>query len=143
MTCGFPEYFIQAIRPDGSGNVTDTHVAWQREGKKDCSYVPSPITAGPYFLIVSDRGLASCLEAKTGDILWQKDFRDKHSASLLYAGGLVYFLSDKGVMTVVRPGPEYDQVAQNTLGERTFASPSVSEGRMLLRGEKHLYCITR
>ena len=143
MTCGFPERYMQAIDPDGTGNVTDTHVVWQRKNRTDCSYVPSPIAFGAYFLVVSDRGVASCLDAKTGKVLWQEQFPEKHSASLTSAGGLVYFLSDSGVMTIVRPGPKYDVVSTNELGEETYASPAISQGRMLIRGLDHLYCIKR
>jgi hypothetical protein len=139
MTCGYPEHYIQAIRPDGHGNVTDTHVLWQKD--RDCSYVPSPIVFGPYFLIVSDPGIATCFEAKTGKSLWRKKLGRHYSASLVSADGLVYFLSDKGIMTVVRPGPELDIVARNELGENTYASPAISNGQIFIRAEKHLYCI--
>ncbi len=139
LTCGFPERYMQGIDPTGTGNVTKTHVRWQRT--RDCSYVPSPIAFGPYFLVVSDRGVASCLQAKTGELVWRERLGGGHSASLISANGLVYFLADKGVMTVVRPGPTFTAVARNELGERAFASPAVSNGRIYLRGEKHLYCI--
>ncbi len=139
MTSGFPDLFMQAIRPDGRGNVTDTHVVWQKD--RDCSYVPSPIAAGPYFLVVSDSGVATCLKAKTGESLWRQRLEGKHSPSLLIANGLVYFLSDKGVMTVVKPGPQFEVVTRNELGEETRASPAISNGRMFLRGVKNLYCI--
>ena len=139
MTCGFPKRFMQAIRPDGSGNVTKTHVAWQTT--KGCSYVPSPVAVGPYFLVVADNGVASCFVAKTGERLWMERLPGGHSASLLTANGLVYFLSDGGVMTVVKPGPTFQVVAENVVGENTFASPIVSNGRLYLRGEKHLFCI--
>jgi outer membrane protein assembly factor BamB len=139
MTCGFPDLFMQGIRPDGRGNVTDTHVVWQKD--RDCSYVPSPVAAGPYFLVVSDSGVASCLKAKTGETLWRQRLEGKHSPSLVVAAGLVYFLSDRGVMTVVRPGPQYEVVVRNELGEKTRASPAISNGRMFLRGVENLYCI--
>jgi len=141
MTCGFPDRFMQAIRPTGTGNVTRTHVLWQKE--KDCSYVPSPIAAGPYFLLVADTGAATCLEATTGKVLWRERLGPHYSASLVSANGLVYFLSDKGVMTVVRPGAQLDIVARNELGEQTYASPAISNGRLFLRGTTHLYCIGR
>ena len=139
MTCGFPDLFMQGIRPDGRGNVTDTHVVWQKD--RDCSYVPSPVAAGPYFLVVSDSGVASCLKAKTGETLWRQRLEGKHSPSLVVAAGLVYFLSDRGVMTVVKPGPQYEVVVRNELGEKTRASPAISNGRMFLRGVENLYCI--
>ena len=140
MTCGFPKHFLQAIRPDGRGNVTDTHVLWQKD--RDCSYVPSPIAFGPYFLVVADNGVATCFEAKTGKSCWRERLGPHYSASLVSANGLVYFLSDKGVMTVVKPGAELEVVARNKLGKNTYASPAISNGQMFLRGAKHLYCIS-
>jgi len=140
MTCGFPDRFIQAIRPDGRGNVTDTHVLWQKD--RDCSYVPSPIAFGPYFLVVADNGVATCFEAKTGKSCWRERLGPHYSASLVSANGLVYFLSDKGVMTVVKPGAELEIVARNKLGQNTYASPAISDSQMFLRGAKHLYCIS-
>lgn len=139
MTCGYPDRFMQAIRPTGTGNVTDTHVLWQKD--QDCSYVPSPIAVGSYFLLTADNGVATCLEAKTGTILWRQRLGPHYSASLVTANGLVYFLSDKGVMTIVKPGPELAVVARNELGEETYASPAISGGRIFLRGTAHLYCI--
>jgi outer membrane protein assembly factor BamB len=140
MTCGFPDRFIQAIRPDGRGNVTHTHVLWQMD--RDCSYVPSPIAFGPYFLVVADNGVATCFEAKTEKSCWRERLGTHYSASLVSANGLVYFLSDKGVMTVVKPGEELDIVTRNELGENTYASPAISDGQIFLRGAKHLYCIS-
>ena len=140
MTCGFPNRFIQAIRPDGRGNVTDTHVLWQKD--RDCSYVPSPIALGPYFLVVADNGVATCFEAKNGKRCWRERLGPHYSASLVSANGLVYFLSDKGVMTVVKPGEELNIVARNELGQNTYASPAISDSQMFLRGAKHLYCIS-
>lgn len=139
MTCGFPDHYIQLIRPDGRGNVTNTHVVFQTD--RDCSYVPSPIAYGPYFLVVSDGGVATCLDGKTGRSIWRQRLEGRHSASLTSANGLVYFLSDKGVMTVVKPGPKFELVARNELVEETNASPAISKGNMYLRGDKHLYCI--
>ena len=139
MTCGFPDHFMQAIRPDGQGNVTNTHVVWQKD--RDCSYVPSPISVGPYFLLTSDTGIATCLEAQTGESLWRERLGPHFSASPVTANGLVYFLSDKGVMTVIKPGPAFEVVARNELGEATYASPAISKGCLFLRSESHLYCI--
>ncbi|MDH3582903.1 MAG: PQQ-binding-like beta-propeller repeat protein [Phycisphaerae bacterium] len=139
MTAGFPERHMMAIRPDGHGNVTKTHVAWHT--RSGCSYVPSPIAAGPYFLVVDDRGKASCFKAATGDRLWYEKLGGRHSASLVSANGLVYFLADDGVMTVVRPGPKLNVIARNELGEACNASPAITQGQMLIRGDRHLFCI--
>ena len=141
ITGGFPTFHILAIRPDGRGNVTKTHVAWHTT--KACAYVPSPIIAGEgkYFLVVSDGGIASCFEAASGKRYWMERTGTHYSASAVAAGGLVYFLSDAGVTTVVRPGPKLDVVAQNRLGEECRASPAASQGCLFLRGEQNLYCI--
>jgi outer membrane protein assembly factor BamB len=140
LTAGYPERHILAIRPDGSGNVTNTHVAWRT--KKGAAYVPSPISAGDYFLLTSDSGVAHCYEAATGKLAWQERLGDQH-ASPVSANGLVYFVNDDGVTHVVRPGPAYDLVARNEIGERTFASPAVSDGDLFIRGERSLFCIGR
>jgi outer membrane protein assembly factor BamB len=139
MTCGFPERHILAIKPGGSGNVTDSHIAWRT--KENASYVPSPVICGEYFVLVADDGIASCFRAADGERLWRQRLGQGHSASLLTAGGLVYFTSDRGKTTVVRPGPEFDEVAVNELKEDSFASPAVSGGKLFIRTVGHLYCI--
>jgi outer membrane protein assembly factor BamB len=138
ITGGFPEHHILAIRPTGSGNVTQTHIVWRTT--QGAAYVPSPIIAGGCFLIISDSGVAHCFEAATGELLWKQRFGEQH-ASLVSAGGFVYCLNDKGVTHIVKPGPTFQQIAQNDIGERCFASPAISHGQIFLRGENHLYCI--
>lgn len=139
LTAGFPEHHILAIRPDGRGDVTDTHVVWRTT--KGCSYVPSPIVCGDYFLVAADNGVASCFQPDTGERLWMERLGVHYSASLVAAGGLVYFLADDGELKVVRPGLQLEVVAVNPLGESCYASPAISNGRMYLRGEKHLFCL--
>jgi len=139
MTCGFPDKHILAIRPDGEGNVTSTHIAWRT--KENCSYVPSPIVVGDYFLIVADNGIASCYLADSGEMQWKERLGRRYSASLVSAGGLAYFLSDDGLCNVIKPGKEFTEVAKNELGEATYASPAISHGKIYMRGEKHLYAI--
>lgn len=139
MTAGFPEHHILAIRPDGKGNVTDTHIVWRTT--KNTSYVPSPVAIGPYFLVVDDGGIASCFVAKTGERLWNERLPRRHSASVIAANGLGYFLSDQGIMSVVRPGKEFELIAQSKLGEQCNASPAIYDGKIYLRGDEHLFCI--
>lgn len=139
MTCGFPDHHMLAIRPDGQGNVTETHVAWRTT--ENCSYVPSPIAVGDYFLVVSDEGIASCFEAKSGKRTWKQRLGPHYSASLVAAAHAAWFLSDEGVMTIVKPGPRFEAIAKNALDEACYASPAISQGHVYLRAEKHLYCI--
>jgi hypothetical protein len=139
VTCGFPERHLVAIRPDGSGNVTDTHVEWHEQ--KGAAYVPSPVALDDYFVVVNDAGIANCFIAKTGERLWTERIGPRYESSLITAGGLVYITSYEGETTVVRPGPEYDEVARNELGEYCSSSAAVSGGRIYLRTEQHLWAI--
>jgi outer membrane protein assembly factor BamB len=143
LTTGFPEYHLMGIRPDGEGNVTDTHVAWHHKqlDAKEASYVPSPIAHGPYFFVVADTGHCYCYEAKTGKKRWAKKLGRRHSASPVSAGGLLYFPSDEGDTYVVKAGPEFELVAKNPLGEECYGSPAVSRGEIFLRTVNHLWCI--
>jgi len=139
VTGGYPTLHIIGIRPDGAGNVTDSHVTWHV--RKNASYVPSPIACGKYFFLVSDKGHASCLEAKTGKYMWTQRLGRHHSASPVLAEGRLYFVDDDGTTHVLNAAPKFERIAVNELGEKCFASPAISGGRIYLRAERHLYCI--
>jgi outer membrane protein assembly factor BamB len=137
----WPNRVLVAIKPDGQGNVTTTKVAWKTS--EGAPYVPSPIAVGDWFFTSSYAGKAAyCFEAATGKVLW-KEPMGLHHASPVSANGLVYFLNDEGVMHVVKAGPKFELVARNELGEKTYASPALSEGQLFLRSFKSLYCIAR
>lgn len=138
ITGGFPEHHILAIRPDGSGNVTDSHIVWRT--KEGAAYVPSPIIAGEYLFIIADSGIAHCFNAANGELKWKQRFGEQH-ASLLQAEDRVYFLNDRGVMNVIKVGPTIELLARNEIGEKCFATPAISQGRIFIRGETHLFCV--
>jgi outer membrane protein assembly factor BamB len=140
VTGGFPKHFLIGIRPDGSGDVTTTHELWR--DTKGVSYVPSPLALGPRFYVVSDGGMASALEAKTGRRLWMERLGRHHSASPVAAGGLLYFPDDAGVTHVLKAGDRFEAVARNDLKEECYASPALSRGRIYLRTLKHLWCLS-
>ena len=139
LTAGFPEYHILAVKPGGSGHIGDESIVWRTT--KGCSYVPSPILCGEHFVIAADTGVGSCYHAKSGKQLWMERLGKHYSASLVTAGGLVYFLADDGITKVIRPGEKLDIVAENELGEYCYASPAISQGQLFIRGEKHLFCV--
>jgi outer membrane protein assembly factor BamB len=139
MACGFPTYHVMGIRPDGKGDVTDSHVAWHETNAK--CYVPSPVVVGGFLLVADDRGTVNCFAAESGDRLWQERLGTHYSTSLVTAGGLVYLIADDGMTKVIRPGPKLEVVAENPLGDFCYASPAIANGRILIRGEKHLYCL--
>jgi hypothetical protein len=128
---------LLAIRPDGSGDVTATHVAWRT--RKAVPHAPSPLLVVDDLYLVSDRGVASCLDAKTGREHWQGRLAGAYSASPLYADGKVYFQSEDGVGTVARAGHAFDVLARNPLNERTLASYAASGGALFVRTEHNLY----
>ena len=138
VTGGYPEHHIIAIKPDGEGNVTKSKIIWRTN--RGVAYVPSPISVGDFFFVVSDSGIAHCFDAATGKIHWNERMGEHH-ASLVAANNLVYFLNDNGVMHVVPAAEEFAPVARNEIGERTFASPAISNGQIFIRGDKHLFCI--
>lgn len=138
MTGGFPEHHLLAIKPDGSGNVTSTHIVWRTN--KGVSYVPSPIIEGSHLLNVSDSGVAHCFDAKSGEIEWEERMREHH-ASLSSAEGRVYFINDFGVMRVVQPEKSYKLLAESELKEKVFATPALSEGQIFIRSDKSLICL--
>jgi outer membrane protein assembly factor BamB len=142
LTCGFPERHLMVIRPDGNGDVTNTHVVWRQKGVP-AGYVPSPIAHGDYLFVVSDEAQAGCFEARTGKQMWLHRLGTHHSASPVSAGDYLYFPADDGSTYVLRAGPKFEIVAQNDLGEECSASPAISHGQLFLRTLNNLYCIGR
>jgi hypothetical protein len=139
VTGGFPQLHMLGVDPRGRGNVTRTHIRWRTH--KGVSYVPSPVAHDGHFFVVSDNGLASCFEARTGRLKWKERLGRRHSASAVSAGGRVYFVDDDGETFVVKAAPQFELVAENSLGEACFASPAVSRGQLFIRTVDHLYCI--
>jgi outer membrane protein assembly factor BamB len=133
-----PQVF--AIRPQGaSGDVTETHVAWKLE--RGAPHNPSPLLVGSELYLVSDKGIATCLDAKTGKVHWQQRLGGNFSASPLLAEGRIYLLSEEGLTTVIAPGKEFKRLAANQLDGRTLASIAVSQRAFYLRSADHLYRI--
>jgi len=143
LTAGFPEYHNMGIRPDGTGNVTRTHVLWHepRTTSRKAAYVPSPVAQGHQFFLVSDQGYASCFAATTGKRLWMEHLGPHHSASPVAAEGRLYFVDDEGTTHVLRAGPTLELLSRNPLGEECYASPAIAHGQIFLRTLRHLVCI--
>ncbi len=139
LTAGFPEYWVMAIRPDGNGNVTKTHVAWSK--KKEGGYVPSPVAAGGHFFVVADDGIGTCWEATTGKLNWKERLGKHFSGSTVAAEGRIYVTDDSGSTYVLKAADTFELLAKNTLGEKCFTSPAFSDGEIFIRGEQHLFCI--
>lgn len=130
-----------AIRPGGKGDVSKTHVAWQIQ-RKDRD-VSSPILVGDHIYTVSRIGVATCLEAKTGNEVWRERLGGQPCASLLCVRGKVMILNEEGTAFIIEPGPHFKLLHENRLGQREEfrASPAVVDGQLLIRSTQRLYCI--
>lgn len=136
---GYNTPVLLAIRPDGRGDVTPTHVAFTV--KKNVPLNPSLLAVGDAIYMVSDNGILTCLDGKTGAERWSERIGGAFSASPLYAGGRVYLLDEAGTTTVFTPGDKFELVATNKLGERALASFAVDGQALFVRTEKALYRI--
>lgn len=139
INTGFMQPKLLAVRPDGEGDVTDSHVAWST--RKSVPTMPSPLIVGEHLYLVDDGGVASCLDAKSGELAWRERVGGRTCASPLFAAGRIYFFDRDGRTTVVAPGPEHRELAANDLDEGLMASAAVAGDALLLRTEQHLYRI--
>ena len=137
IATGFQQPSLLAVRVDGEGDVTETHVEWIR--RRSVPLTSSPLLVGEELYIASDLGVLSCLDAATGEPHWQHRVVGNVSASPLYVDGRVYFLSEEGVTTVIAPGKEFNLIATNSIDGWTLASMAVSNGSIFLRSMDHLY----
>lgn len=138
ISSAWPKRNLLAIKPDGKGDVSNTHIVWQTSNGG--YYVPSPVTTGDYLIFTMIDGSVNCIEAATGKVLWKEKVGKQYASSVL-VNGLVYSPNDDGVITVIKPGPVFESISKNNIGETMYASPAISNGRIYLRGTKHLFCI--
>jgi outer membrane protein assembly factor BamB len=128
-----------AIRPGGRGEVSRTHIAWKE--KKSLPEVPSPLVYGGRLYLVKTGGFVSCLEAKTGKLLYRGRLGESGSyyASPVAGDGKIYFASESGVITVIKEGDKLEVLARNDLDEPIMATPALVGGRVYVRTAGHLY----
>ncbi|HPO13360.1 MAG TPA: PQQ-binding-like beta-propeller repeat protein [Candidatus Hydrogenedentes bacterium] len=135
---------VVAYRAGGTGDCTATHIAWTWD-KAYAPDVPTPACDGVYFYMVGDQGVVTCLNAKTGEVIWGSEHTAPGivSASPLLADGKLYITNEEAVTTVLAAGPAYKVIATNTLPSegKTLSSFAVSGSNLFLRTPTHLYCI--
>jgi outer membrane protein assembly factor BamB len=139
IATGFQQPSLIAVRPDGTGDVTRTHIVW--ELRRGAPFTPSPILIGDELFVVNDGGILSCVEARTGNVIWQQRLNGTFSASPIFVDGRVYFSSEQGVTTVLVPGREFRRAAINQLDSTILASIAVADGAFFIRTDTHLYKI--
>ncbi|MBL9213110.1 MAG: PQQ-binding-like beta-propeller repeat protein [Opitutaceae bacterium] len=138
---GYNRADLLAIRPGGEGDLTDTNIVWRTT--KGAPLTPSVVVVGDEVYVVSDMGVASCFDAKTGTQHWQERLEGNYSASPLAAEGRIYFQNETGTGTVIKAGREFAKLATNKLEERTLASYGVAGKAFFIRTESSLYRIER
>lgn len=143
VTSGSPHKVVLALKAGGSGDVTGTsQLAWTYN--KGTAYVPSPILYGEYLYLMTGNGSISCLDAKTGQVQYEAARVPKatmFTSSPVAYEGKILITSEEGDTFVVQAGPKHQIVRTNSLGEPVYASPAISDGKLFIRGEKHLFCI--
>jgi outer membrane protein assembly factor BamB len=142
FTTGISKH-LMALRPSGTGDVTDTHIAW--DTRKSVPNMSSPLIVDDLLFMVSDQGYASCLEAKTGSEIWKERLRagGNHWASPVYADGKIYFCGkeEEGVVSVIAASSEFKLLAENAFDSSFIASPAITGDSIILRSLTHLYCV--
>jgi outer membrane protein assembly factor BamB len=144
VTAGSQAKRAVAIKLGGSGDLTDTPgVVWKYQ--KGTAYVPSPILFGDYLYLMSDKGLLTCLDAKTGEVKYEGGrvpVPATFTASPVAFDDKILLTSEDGDTFLIKAGPSHEVLRTNSIGEPVYASPAISQGKIFIRGEKHLYCIS-
>lgn len=130
---------ILAVKLGGEGDVTEKNVAWRMKGGAPST--PSPLLVGEELYLVSDKGVATCLNATNGERYWTGRLGGNYSSSPVYVNNRILFMSEEGTATWVKPGREFEVLGENTVPGRTFATPAFSNGAMYLRTDTSLYKI--
>ena len=136
---GWSQGQVLAVKPGGHGDVTASNIVWRV--KKSVPKKPSLLLDGDLIYMIDDGGVASCLEAKTGEMVWSERIGGNCSASPIIAGGKIYFFNEQGKTAVVALGREFKKLAENTLADGFLASPAVTDNALLLRSKTDLYRI--
>ncbi len=134
-----PGHMLTALRSDGTGDVTATHVAWKTGD--DVPDVPSPVVSGELLFTANTAGGVVCRELKTGSPLWNHELDAPFQASPLAVGGYLYLIGQQGQVAVLEAGREFRQVAAFDMGEEVFASAASAGGRLFVRTLQNVYCV--
>jgi outer membrane protein assembly factor BamB len=137
---GFQQASLLAIKPDGHGDVSKSKVVWRLD--RGVPLTSSPLLVGDELYMVTDNGIATCVDAKTGQEVWRARLGGNYSASPTYADGKIYFLSEEGESVIIAPGRQLKRLVMNQLDGPTLASMAISGGSFFIRSQTHLYRIS-
>ncbi len=139
VSSAFDRPVLYAIRPDGTGDLTESAIVWRIS--KGAPNTPSPLLVGDEVYFVSDAGIMTCADARTGTVHWQERVGGNYSASPALADGKIYLQSEEGVGTVLKVGKKFEVIAKNDLKERSLASYAFDDGVIYIRTAGHLFRI--
>lgn len=137
---GFQEPSLLAVRVDGRGELSKKQIVWTL--KRGAPLTPSPLLVGDELYLITDNGIATCLDASTGKEYWKARVGGNHSASPIFADGRIYFLSEEGESVVIAPGKEFKVLTKNEIDGETLASMAVSGASIFIRSRTHLYRVS-
>jgi len=141
FSTSFDSAKVNAIKLGGTGDVTGSHTAWTLN--KGAPNTPSPLLVGDELYLISDRGQFSCVDAKTGKLIWDEKLKGNYSASPIVADGNIYLTSEEGKGTLIKAGRKKEILGEFDLGEKTFASFAAADGALFVRTEGQLYKFAR
>lgn len=136
---GYDRAELVAVKLGGRGDVTDTHIAWKCS--RNMPFKPSPLLIDGLLYLISDGGVLTCLDAKTGEEIWKERVGGNFSASPIYAEGRIYLFNEEGKTTLVKPARTYQKIGECELGDGFMASPAVSGKALFVRTKSALYRI--
>ncbi|HAV61525.1 MAG TPA: serine/threonine protein kinase, partial [Verrucomicrobiales bacterium] len=136
---GYERTYLHGIKAGGRGDVTEANARWVIS--RSAPHTPSTLLVGDELYFVSDAGIASCVDARSGELHWNERLGGDFSASPVFANGLIYFTNERGTTFVVKAARKFEKVAENEVGERTLASLAAAGGSLYLRSDVHLYRI--
>jgi outer membrane protein assembly factor BamB len=137
---GFEKSTIRAVKLAGAkGDVTQSHIAWEQT--RAVPTIPSFIYTDGLLFTIKENGIALCINAKTGEIVWQERIEGNFAASPLLSDGKIYIVSMEGECMIIKAGRKFEELGRNHLRELVQASPAASRGQLFIRTDKHLHCI--
>jgi outer membrane protein assembly factor BamB len=132
-----------AVKVDDKGESPKAQLVWEWSKQRPFPYVPTMLTRDKYLFFVNDHGEAGCCLAKTGEILWKEKLGGTVSASPILIQDRIYAIDEAGTVYVFQAGPTYKQLAKNNVDDTVYATPAVADNRLFIRGQRHLYCISK
>lgn len=130
---------VFAIRPGGRGDITETHVVWRNE--RGGPHVPTPAYHNRRLYMINDTGILTCLNALTGETVWQSRLRGRFSTSPLVVGDQIVIVSEEGVVTIFRAADKYEALGDHDLGETILATPALLDGQFIVRTADNVVCL--